>query len=173
MAYGFNEDKTKASIEEIAADSMADKVDKVAGKGLSDNNYTNADKAIVDGFTAQLNNKVTKESGKGLSTNDFTTAIKTKVDERAYNVFGSGVVLAQNNSASYDSYTCPHDGYLSFTVNSGSYSPGCTINGGFYVDYNPDYIPAIVLFVKKGTVLTELWAPSNTAITYYPFTSYK
>ena len=38
------------------------KVDKVTGKGLSENDYTNADKAIVDGVTAALASKVDTSS---------------------------------------------------------------------------------------------------------------
>lgn len=51
------------------------KVDKVAGKGLSTNDYTNADKNAV----ATIENKVDKVTGKGLSTNDYTTAEKNKL----------------------------------------------------------------------------------------------
>ena len=60
--------------------ALADKVDKVEGKGLSTNDYTDADKTIVGGVTAALAGKVDKVSGKGLSTNDFTDAYKTAVD---------------------------------------------------------------------------------------------
>ena len=42
--------------------ALADKVDKVTGKGLSENDYTNADKAIVDGVTAALASKVDTSS---------------------------------------------------------------------------------------------------------------
>ena len=59
---------------------LADKVDKVTGKGLSTNDYTNADKAIVSAVTADLNGKVDKVTGKGLSTNDYTNADKAIVD---------------------------------------------------------------------------------------------
>ena len=59
--------------------SLANKVDKVAGKGLSTNDYTDADKAIVDGVTTALAGKVDKEEGKGLSSNDYTTAEKNKL----------------------------------------------------------------------------------------------
>lgn len=59
---------------------LADKVDKVSGKGLSTNDYSDADKAIVDSVTSDLAGKVDKETGKGLSTNDFTTALKNKLD---------------------------------------------------------------------------------------------
>ena len=50
------------------------------GKGLSSNDYTNADKAIVDGVTSALAGKVDKVTGKGLSSNDYTDADKAIVD---------------------------------------------------------------------------------------------
>lgn len=70
-----------------------DKVDKVSGKGLSTNDFTNNDKNKLDGIEAgaevnpysktQLDNmfddKVDKVSGMGLSSNDFTTTEKNKL----------------------------------------------------------------------------------------------
>ena len=67
-------DYTDAEKAEVA--KIKDKVDKVSGKGLSANDYTNAEKAEV----AKVKDKVDKVSGKGLSTNDFTSAYKTKID---------------------------------------------------------------------------------------------
>lgn len=61
------------------ADALDGKVDKVDGKGLSTNDYTNADKAIVDGVTTALSGKVDKVTGKGLSTNDYDATEKGKV----------------------------------------------------------------------------------------------
>lgn len=61
------------------------KVDKVTGKGLSTNDYTDADKTKLADLptdaelTAELAGKVDKETGKGLSTNDFTDAEKEKL----------------------------------------------------------------------------------------------
>lgn len=52
--------------------SVANKEDKVTGKGLSTNDYTDADKT-------SLASKVDKVTGKGLSTNDYTTDEKTKL----------------------------------------------------------------------------------------------
>lgn len=51
---------TKASQADLDAleTTVEGKVDKVAGKGLSSNDYTNADKAIVDGVTSALASKV-------------------------------------------------------------------------------------------------------------------
>ena len=178
MAYGFNEDKTKASIEEIAAAEAAKKVDKVAGKVLSDNDYTNADKAIVSGFATQLATKVNKEAGKALSTNDFTNSLKSRVDESAYNTFdGSSVILAQNGTSYFDSYTCPHDGYIHMSASSGDYAAGFKIaREGMEVTTQwigkPSIEPASITFVKKGMVIKYPSANSNASVKYYPLTSY-
>lgn len=85
--------------------SDTNKVDKVSGKALSTNDFTNAYKTKLDGIAdgankitvdstlnststnpvqnkvvnTALGNKVDKVSGKGLSTNDYTTAEKTKL----------------------------------------------------------------------------------------------
>lgn len=53
------------------------KVDKVEGKGLSTNDYTNEEKAEV----AKVSGKVDKVSGKGLSTNDYTDGAKSFLEE--------------------------------------------------------------------------------------------
>ena len=86
--------------------ALGNKVDKVEGKGLSTNDYTNAEKTKLDGIAdgankttvdtalsatstnpvqnkvinTALGNKVDKVEGKGLSTNDYTNAEKTKLD---------------------------------------------------------------------------------------------
>lgn len=65
--------------------ALDQKVDKVDGKGLSSNDYTDADKTKLGDLptaaelTADLSGKVDKETGKGLSTNDYTTADKDKL----------------------------------------------------------------------------------------------
>ena len=84
---------------------LAGKVDIVSGKGLSSNDYTDAEKTKLAGIAeganktvvdsalsttstnpvqnkavnTALGNKVDKVSGKGLSTNDYTTAEKNKL----------------------------------------------------------------------------------------------
>lgn len=66
----------------VEIDDMLDlKVDKETGKGLSANDYTNADKAVVDGVPDALADKVDKVTGKGLSANDFTSAYKDQLDD--------------------------------------------------------------------------------------------
>ena len=55
------------------------KVDKVTGKGLSTNDFTNTYKSKLDSLDTNLNNKVDKVAGKGLSEADFTNNEKTKL----------------------------------------------------------------------------------------------
>lgn len=57
------------------------KVDAIAGKGLSTEDFTTEEKAKLASLTnIDISGKVDKEEGKGLSTNDFTTAEKTKLE---------------------------------------------------------------------------------------------
>ena len=79
---------TKMGIDDViyevadaeARATLPTKVDKVEGKGLSTNDYTDTDKAIVDGVTSALDGKVDKVQGKGLSTNDYDDTAKAIVD---------------------------------------------------------------------------------------------
>ena len=57
-------------------DLIDGKVDKVSGKGLSKNDYTDAEKTAV----GTIGNKVDKAEGMGLSHNDFTDTYKNKLD---------------------------------------------------------------------------------------------
>lgn len=113
---------TKEEFDEFKADttsSLNNKVDKEVGKGLSSNDYTVEDKALVGSIpdiqltlndnkelidtkandeevNIALNNKVDKEDGKGLSTNDFTDEDKTNIAaldkevERILELLGEG-----------------------------------------------------------------------------------
>ena len=78
-------DSKNAIQNRAVAEALDQKVDKVSGKGLSTNDYTDADKTkLADlptdaDLTAELAGKVDKETGKGLSTNDFTDAEKSKL----------------------------------------------------------------------------------------------
>ena len=67
---------------------LDDKVDKVTGKALSTNDYTNTDKQSVEKIPTieqdildLESNKVDKVSGKGLSTNDYTNTDKQSVEK--------------------------------------------------------------------------------------------
>jgi hypothetical protein len=99
--------KTSLGLDVFNNAALETKVDKVAGKGLSTNDYTTAEKNKLEGITGtntgdqdlsgyatstqlatkanasdvttSLGTKVDKVSGKGLSTNDYTTAEKTKL----------------------------------------------------------------------------------------------
>ena len=95
------EEITKMGIDDViyevadaeARATLLTKVDKVEGKGLSTNDYTDEAKAIVDGTPSALElkadktevesalaDKVDKVEGKGLSENDFTDTLKSKLD---------------------------------------------------------------------------------------------
>lgn len=79
----FITNKIKAAINTLTS-SLTGKVDKVDGKGLSTNDFTDHYIEQVDYNAAAVemltNNKVDKVDGKGLSANDFTNAYKTKLD---------------------------------------------------------------------------------------------
>ena len=60
-------------------DSIDNKVDKIEGKGLSTNDYTTEEKNRLANITIDIDNKVDKIEGKGLSTNDYTTLEKNKL----------------------------------------------------------------------------------------------
>jgi len=108
--------KTKLGLDVFNNAALDNKVDKVAGKGLSTNDYSTADKSKLEAIsgtntgdqdlsgyatstqlatkanasdvTAGLANKVDKENGKGLSSNDYTTAEKIKLAAISGNVAG-------------------------------------------------------------------------------------
>lgn len=62
--------------------ALAEKVDKVEGKGLSTNDFTDSYKSEIDNLP---NNYIAQEEGKGLSSNDFTSEEKTKLSNIADN----------------------------------------------------------------------------------------
>lgn len=87
---GTNKDagSKKLATEEYVTSSITNKVDKVEGKDLSANDFTNELKTKLEGLNnyddtdikASIENKVDKVTGKGLSTNDYTTAEKEKLE---------------------------------------------------------------------------------------------
>ena len=77
--FAHNHDDRYYTENEVNTE-LAGKVDKVNGKGLSTNDYTDADKTIVDNVTDNINRKVDKVTGKGLSANDFTDNYKHILD---------------------------------------------------------------------------------------------
>lgn len=198
MAYGFNDDKSKADIEAIVANAIVDKVDKVAGKGLSTNDFTDALKTRLESaittvdtainststnpvqnkviYTA-LSNKVDKVSGKGLSTNDFTTAYKNKVDYSSFNTIGSTVNLRNYSSSSL--YTFPYDGFVKLT----SFGSGTETYVALYDargnGIGSEYCYGLgggadveLVFVKKGMKAYAYSGTSNNTAIFYPLASY-
>lgn len=125
--------KVNANFEELY-NSLANKQDKEAGKGLSTEDYTTAEKTKLSGIdtNAQVNvietvkvdgvaltptskavnidlsGKVDAVTGKGLSANDFTDAYKTKVDDAAS--------TTKHTFATNGWGTVGSDGYYSMSV---------------------------------------------------------
>ena len=70
-------------------EEIGGKVDKAIGKGLSSNDYTDAEKNKLANLSNyddteiknEIGGKVDKVQGKGLSSNDYTTEEKTKLSE--------------------------------------------------------------------------------------------
>ena len=81
--------------------ALGNKVDKVAGKGLSKNDYTDADKAIVDGVTSALAEKSSVDANPTLAgTEDILTSLQ--VDGTKYKIQGGGggyTLVITTNSA--------------------------------------------------------------------------
>ncbi len=102
----------KADKTDISA-LQSGKVDKIAGKGLSSNDYTTTEKnklaglsnyndtAVKADISALRSGKVDKIAGKGLSSNDYTTTEKNKLAELSNYIDN----LKQNPNILYDSGT--------------------------------------------------------------------
>lgn len=155
--------KVNANFEDLY-DMIANKVDKEAGKGLSTNDYTTAEKTKLSGIDANaqanvietvkvdgvaltptnkavnidLSGKVDVEEGKGLSSNDFTDEYKTKVD----------------NAASTKKHTFAANGWGSADSN-GYYNMSIAASGKYPVKVmrsdNGTYTEALVQTAVSGT----------------------
>lgn len=87
-------DATTVVVDGVATVDVSGKVDKVAGKGLSTNDYDDAAVAAV----ADVANKVDKVDGKGLSTNDYDDAAVAEVAKIA----GKQDAITASNKLSAD-----------------------------------------------------------------------
>ena len=74
----YTKGEVDAAISNIdVTDQLTNYVEKVEGKGLSTNDFTNEYKNSLDNLP---NNYVAKDGNKVLSSNDFTDALKNKLD---------------------------------------------------------------------------------------------
>lgn len=154
--------KVNANFEELY-NSIANKVDKEAGKVLSSNDYTDAEKTKLSGIAANaqinvietvevngtaltpsskavnidLSGKVDKVTGKGLSTNDFTDAYKTKID-------GAASVVKKTFAANGWG-TAGSDGYYNMTIAAAGKYPVKVMR-----NENGTYIEALVQTAVSG-----------------------
>lgn len=112
-------DREIASNKYVSSDALDNKVDKISGKGLSKNDYSDSDKAIVDGVTGALankqdllipgtgisieNNVISATGGSvvanpsGSATDDLT---KIQIDSTIYDLPDSGTTVVANPSGS-------------------------------------------------------------------------
>ena len=72
---GLTKVPSSYAVGEYVKESVANKVDKIEGKGLSTNDYTDEDKAEV----AKIANKVDKPSQKGILSNESAVGVITLV----------------------------------------------------------------------------------------------
>ena len=130
----------KAADSKAVGDALAEKVDSVAGKGLSTEDFTSELKTKLVNLNVEIDNTLTQEgqaadakvtgdiltekvdkiTGKSLSTEDFTTALKTKLDNlptaSELSALYSGPLVASTASAMVDHtrvyvYTGSESGY--------------------------------------------------------------
>ena len=112
-----------SAIEEIN-NALREKVDKIIGKGLSTNDFTNTYKEQLDELTTALNSKVDKVAGKGLSTNDFNDSYKQDLEEdtdKLYNVRFTPVDNFYNIQGSMNIWDNPNS---SITIDGDGDGPG-------------------------------------------------
>lgn len=83
--------------------ALADKVDKISGKGLSTNDFTDIYKSQIETNQAnvltifdRLETKVDKVTGKGLSTNDFTAEYINAINDNTDNISDNTIAIQTN-----------------------------------------------------------------------------
>lgn len=129
--------------------ALADKVDKDGSKVLSDNNYSNADKAIVDGVTSALAGKAdsaTTLEGYGI-TDAYT---KTEVDT---------ALAGKANTSQLDEWTAEQ------TLGAGNTVTFSGLNDNLAYDLYCDAVGAGIQSVtKSGTSLTYVLTGSGLLV---------
>lgn len=155
------------------------KVDKVSGKGLSTNDYSNTDKAIVDGVTSALANKADKVSGAtngnlaGFDVNGNLTdsGIASAIFPSGASASDKLVKASENNfkyedfggSARPDFNTLTTPGVYSVYAGSAGianqHSPQASTWFSVYVSRindNPDYVQQLA-YHYKGTIYARIY----------------
>lgn len=96
----YDDSSIRNLIKEIKETDLPNKVDKIEGKGLSTNDFTDEEKKQL----VTVKNKVDKITGKSLSTNDFTDGHQNKVDKIVITGDGSKFL---NDKGNYEPITIP------------------------------------------------------------------
>lgn len=104
---GLSGSTVQAVLQSLKSYVDSTKVAKEPGKGLSQNDYTDADKALVGQIPDKADktyvdqNMVAQIPGKGLSSNDYTDAEKELVAQIPYKA-GTDNVLTKDNTAPFE-----------------------------------------------------------------------
>ena len=115
---GSSYDSLKLDVSKVKQD-LQTKVDKVEGKGLSTNDFTDEYKTKISSnesdifdVQAKLSTKVDKVEGKGLSTNDFTDELKAIYDKAVSELDDVVSTIGESNkinSISVNGFALPID----------------------------------------------------------------
>ena len=158
---GSNGAVTTAKLKEYAqpdlsaiTTALGGKVDKVTGKGLSTNDYTNEEKAAV----ATIDNKVDKVSGKGLSANDYTDADKAKLTALPTNTQLTQDLASKLNASVWN------DAHEQFSIEGSYWSYR---NGGVVSDAVWKRTPRIPLNRDAPIILKNVSQSGNAATCFF------
>lgn len=141
--------------------ALNNKVDKVAGKGLSTNDYTNEDKTIVGGVTSALAGKFPRSEQVILGAKNLLTAFLTSesktTDNAIFTVNSDGTVDLSTSDVGTGTRVLEKTINLTFTEDI--ILSGCPTNGGLN-NYQLDLNAGAYADTGEGILI-----PANTNLT--------
>lgn len=128
------------TVEEL----LSGKVDAVSGKGLSTNDYTDTDKAIVDGVTSALAGKADTSDLPGVATSSAVGLVKP--DGTSITVDANGVLTAvgggSGNTKLKTRYNVSYSSWSSAVNSDGYYTYSLTLSPTLDTTVSPDVLIA-------------------------------
>ena len=164
-----NLEVSQTTVEEL----LSGKVDSVSGKGLSTNDYTNADKAIVDGVTSALAGKADK-SELPTKTSDLTNDSNFITDNDVEHPKKTRYIISSSNWSS----AVNANGYYTYTLTLNptlktSYAPEVLLTGAndntFYTDTEKTQFEYVEQCNLTATNTLVLYAKIKPTSTFYVF----
>lgn len=146
----YNADDINAIAHE-AIRLQSSKVDKIEGKSLSENDYTDEDKEKLSElpnaskYQSDLNDKVDKIEGMGLSSNDFTDEDKQKLDSLSEGGGGGAIPTKISDLEDDTNGTTFQVKYANFAIsadsaNNATHSDSASFADMAIADYNGNEI---------------------------------